>query len=136
MARKAADDRRKTTVNRSKTTLNRRISGSCYKSSRLSGAIFRRNSSPRRNLELPPGCVELMCNAHKDLRPILTDGSRQSVHKNLPNMDFGDQGKISTGGYVKRSITIHFKSDSIIRSQTGQDLWVDGHVARLVANCN
>ena len=60
---------RKTTVNRRKTTLNRRISGSCYRSFRLNGTIFRRNSSSGKYLGKAPPSPELMCNLREDLRP-------------------------------------------------------------------
>jgi hypothetical protein len=74
MTAKTTDHPRKTTVNRGKTTVNPRISTRCYKSFRLNGTIFRRNSRSSKDLELPRAYVELKCNAGKGLRPKSTDG--------------------------------------------------------------
>jgi hypothetical protein len=72
MVRKATDDRRKTTLNRRKTTLNSRISGSCYKSFRQNGDVFRRNPRVHKNLELAPYGVEFKPKPINELRPKTT----------------------------------------------------------------
>jgi hypothetical protein len=81
MSGKAADHPRKTTVKPRKNTVNPRISGPCYKSFRLNGDVFCRNSAPARNLVLPQGGVEFMCNAGNDLRPNSTHWPRLEFHK-------------------------------------------------------
>jgi hypothetical protein len=101
MDRKAAEEPHKTTVNPRKTIMNPRISGSCYKSFGQNGGVFRRNSPPRKDLELPQGGAEFMCNPGKHLRPILTDGPRQSIHKTLLDNNFGLSHQISSETHVR-----------------------------------
>ena len=94
MVRKAADDTRKTTVNRRKTTLNRRISGSCYKSFRQNGDVFRRNSRPGKDLELWSYGVEFKTSPDNELRPKTTVAHSTECIQHLTRMELTSPKKI------------------------------------------
>ena len=53
--------------------------------------FFATTPHPTRTWNYHQVSVEFMFNAHKDLRSILTDHSRQSIHKALPHLDFGEE---------------------------------------------
>jgi hypothetical protein len=105
MIRKGADNGCKTTVNPRKTTMNPRISGSCYKSFRLNGAIFRRNSACRNNLGKARYRAELMSNAGSDLRLIMVDDVPRDLRNILPGLGMGDQPNFPSGRKVKQCLT-------------------------------